>query len=214
VPRVEQRIDALYGLPLAEFTSARNALAKELKNDEIRALPKPSQIAWAINQAARTDTMAVRRLFKAADALRAAQENSLAGKDADLAGAQQREREAVRALARSAVSALGRSTHLDRIERTLSAAALDLDARDLLQSGRLTEEIAPSGFGALAGIKLPPAPKRAAKPKRDEAKEQRRSQLKAAAQAAERDALRLEAEAAEARRKAEEAAAALADVDA
>lgn len=67
------------------------------------------------------------------------------------AGAQQREREAVRALARSAVAALGRSTQADRIERTLSAAALDPEARELLQAGRLTEGVAPSGFGALAG---------------------------------------------------------------
>ncbi|HEV2591876.1 MAG TPA: hypothetical protein VGU02_08280 [Gaiellaceae bacterium] len=214
MPRVEQRIDALYGLPLAEFTPARNALARELKDDDIRALAKPSQIAWAINQAARTDTMAVRRLFKAADALRAAQEKSLAGKDADLAGAQQHEREAVRALARSAVAALGGSTHLDRIERTLSAAALDLGARKLLQAGRLTEEIAPSGFGALAGIKLPPArPKRAATPKRDEEKEQRRRALRKEAQAAERRALAAERAAAEARREADEAAAALAELD-
>lgn len=212
MPRAEQRIDALYGLPLAEFTPARNALARELKDDDIRALAKPSQIAWAINQAARTDKMAVRRLFKAADALRSAQEKALSGKDADLTGAQQREREAVRALARSAVSALGRPAHLDRIERTLSAAALDPDARHLLQAGRLTEEIAPLGFGALAGMKLPPAPRRVARPKPDEAKEKRRRELHEAAQLAERRALEAERVAAEARRAADEAAAALAEL--
>lgn len=206
----DRRVDALYGLPLGEFTAARNALARELDDDGIKALAKPSQVAWAINQAARSDRVSVRRLLKAADALRAAQEKALAGKDADLAGAQQREREAVRALARSAVKALGRGTQAERIERTLSAAALDPAARELLQAGRLTEEVAPSGFGALAGIKLPPAPKRAkpAKPKRDPAKER---ELRAAAQDAERRARELERAAGEARREADDAAAALRD---
>lgn len=210
MPGVEQRIDALYGLPLGEFTAARNALARELNDDRIKALVKPSQVAWAINQAARTDKVSLRRLFKAADALRAAQERALAGKDADLAGAQQGEREAVRALARAAISALGRSTQRDRIERTLSAAALDPEARELLRDGRLTEEIEPAGFGALAGMKLPPAPKRPkpAKPKRDTAKER---ELRAAAQDAERRARKLERAAADARREADEAAAALRD---
>jgi hypothetical protein len=182
-----------------------------LNDDSVKALAKPSQVAWAINHAARTDKMAVRRLLKAADGLRAAQEKALAGKQADLAGAQQREREAVRALARSAVKALGRSTQSDRIERTLSAAALDPDARVLLQTGRLTEEIEPSGFDALAGMKLPPAPK-PTKPKRDEAKELRRRELRAAAKEAERHAQTLERDAARARREADEAAAALAEL--
>jgi hypothetical protein len=205
VPSVERRIDALYGLPLAEFTAARNALARELKDERVRALPKPSQVAWAINQAARTDKMSVQRLLKAADALRTAQEKALAGKDGGLAAAQQREREAVRALARSAASALGRPTHLDRIERTLSAAALDAAARALLRAGRLTEEIEPSGFGALAGIKLPPAPKPVKPPKRDEAKERRRRALRAKAEALDQQAQELERAAVEARRKADEA---------
>jgi hypothetical protein len=155
----------------------------------------------------------VRRLLKAADGLRAAQEKALAGKQADLAGAQQREREAVRALARSAAKALGRATLADRIERTLSAAALDPQARELLQAGRLTEEIEPSGFDALAGMKIPPPPKQPAKPKRDEAKERRRRELRAAAKEAERHALALERDAARARREADEAAAALAELD-
>lgn len=210
---VERRIDELYALPLAEFTKARNELARELDDDRIKALAKPSQVAWAINQAARTDKVSVRRLLKAADALRAAQERALAGKGGDLADAQQREREAVRALARAAVAAVGRSTQAERIERTLSAAALDPDARKLLQAGRLTEELEPAGFGAFAGMKLPPAPK-PAKPKRDEQRERLRRELRAAADEAERRARDLEAAAVQARREADRAAAALADLDA
>jgi hypothetical protein len=221
VPGVEQRIDALYGLPLDAFTAARNALAADLKKEgdaeaaeRVRTLAKPPVAVWAINQAARTDKVSVRRLVKAADALRAAQEKALAGKHADLGEAQRREREAVRVLARTASAALGRETQVDRIERTLRAAALDPAARELLQSGRLTEELEPAGFDALAGIDLPPAPKQTPpKPKRDEAKERKRRELRASAQEAERRARALEREAAQARREADEAAAALAEID-
>lgn len=222
MPSVEQRVDALYALPLAEFTQARNALAQELKEDGkaddaacVQALAKPSLPVWGINQAARTDKVSVRRLLKAADALRAAQERALAGKGGDLADAQQREREAVRALARAAVAAIGHSTQADRIERTLSAAALDPDARQLLQAGRLTEELEPAGFGVLAGmkLKLPPPPK-PAKPKRDDQRERLRRELRAAADEAERRARELEVAAAQARREADRAAAALAELEA
>ena len=43
--------DELYGLPLAEFTPARDARAKELKGTDlaprVKALRKPSTAAWA-----------------------------------------------------------------------------------------------------------------------------------------------------------------------
>jgi hypothetical protein len=205
--------DDLYALPLEEFTQARNALARELNDESVKALKKPSQVAWAINQAVRRDKVAVRRLLKAADALRAAQESVLAGKGADLAEAQGREREAVRALRRSATDALGRATQADRIDRTLSAAALDPAARELLQAGRLTDEIEPAGFEAFAGMKLPPPPKRE-QAKRDDPRERRRRELRANADEAERRARDLENAAAQARREADAAAAALAELDA
>src|SRR5262245_55314886 len=50
-------IDSLYSLPLAEFTSARNALAARLKKsgksdeaEQVKTLAKPSVSAWAVNQ--------------------------------------------------------------------------------------------------------------------------------------------------------------------
>lgn len=53
----EDDVDALFRLPLAEFTGARNALAAKLKKsgrgDEavrVKALAKPSISAWAVNQ--------------------------------------------------------------------------------------------------------------------------------------------------------------------
>ena len=49
---IEDEIARLYQLPLDEFTSARNALAKRAGSDAagIRALTKPSVPAWAVNQ--------------------------------------------------------------------------------------------------------------------------------------------------------------------
>src|SRR3954451_13945277 len=66
----------LYGLPLAQFVPARNALAKELKaagrRDEAAAvakLAKATVAAWAANQVLRTHGPAARELFAAGDPL-------------------------------------------------------------------------------------------------------------------------------------------------
>src|SRR4030095_1217058 len=54
---IEADVDALFTLPLAEFTGARNALAARLKKSgrgdgavNVKALAKPSISAWAVNQ--------------------------------------------------------------------------------------------------------------------------------------------------------------------
>ena len=55
--KLEDDIDALFKLPLAEFTSERNTLAARLKKegrrndaDRVKLLAKPSISAWAVNQ--------------------------------------------------------------------------------------------------------------------------------------------------------------------
>ena len=50
--RVDEEIAGLYQLPLADFTAARNALAKQAgaRASEVKALQKPPVAAWAINQ--------------------------------------------------------------------------------------------------------------------------------------------------------------------
>ncbi|MBW3608417.1 MAG: hypothetical protein KY463_08680 [Actinobacteria bacterium] len=57
----DESVDRLYGLPLDEFTQARNQLAQELKRagDEegaarVKKLQKPSVSAWAVNQLSRS----------------------------------------------------------------------------------------------------------------------------------------------------------------
>ncbi|MDQ5822178.1 MAG: hypothetical protein M3540_12125, partial [Actinomycetota bacterium] len=71
---VDAELDRLYGLPLDEFTKARNDLSARLKKAgatdaaaEVKALPKPSVPAWAVNQLARTRQREVRALLVAAE---------------------------------------------------------------------------------------------------------------------------------------------------
>ena len=52
---LETRIDALYALPLADFTEARNALAKSLPGEErarVKRLEKPTVVPWATGTSA------------------------------------------------------------------------------------------------------------------------------------------------------------------
>jgi hypothetical protein len=250
-------VDALYGLPLDEFTPARNELAKRLRKegdkeraDEVKALAKPSVAAWTVNQLARRRGARVKKLLDAGEAVRKAQERALEGGGAEaLRKATQRERELVTELRREARDLLAESGRpapdamLERIGATLSNAAVDPEARALLEAGRLTEEVESSGFDAFAGMALPSGgaapPKRKAEPKpaakarpsrgedRQRAAEERKRaaelrrrahELERAARAAERDAevaARDAQRAADAAaRAAEEAAAAQADADA
>ena len=57
---MDPEVEALYGLPLEEFTKARDALARARAKEgdkegaaPIKALRKPSVVAWGLNQLAR-----------------------------------------------------------------------------------------------------------------------------------------------------------------
>jgi hypothetical protein len=240
-------VDDLYGLPLDEFTPARNELAKRLRKegdkeraDEVKALAKPSVAAWTVNQLARRRGARVKKLLDAGEAVRKAQAKALEGGGAEaLRKATQAERDVVMELRREARDLLAESgrpandSMLERIGATLSNAAVDPEARGLLEAGRLVEEVESSGFDAFAGMALPAGgaapPKRKAEPKataapkarpaRDEdraraAEERRRAaevrrrahELERAARAAERDAERAAKDAARAAEAAERAA--------
>ncbi len=235
--RTEREIDGLFDLPLEEFTAARNALSRRLKQDgdpeaaeRVRGLAKPTVPVWTINQLARNDPSAVRSLLAAGAALRKAQERALTargGSDA-LRTAQAKQRDAVRDLGDRARTLLDSSSHpatqavLERIARTLEAAALDEESRPLLKTGRLTAELEPAGFDSLAGFGVPQG--RAAPAAGDELAERRRKKeetrrrklelqekvrdLERGATEAEREAERAERTASEAREAADEARAA------
>jgi len=229
----DDEIGALYALPLAEFTAARNELAKRRKDPEIRKLAKPTVPAWAVNQLVRQEPKLLGELLEHGEAL---QKQTLRGSVDALRDTQRREREAVRKLVRRAEALLEEGAHspsaqtLERVAATLTSGAQTEAGREALRRGRLSDELEPTGFEALAGL-APPA--RAGK--RDDladarrAKEERRRQrrrleeelrkLERRADAAEREAERAEraagearAEAERARRSADEAAASLAEL--
>jgi hypothetical protein len=168
----------------------------------------------------------VRALLRSAEELRKAQERALGGKGGgsdDLQDRLAEQRRAVRALARLGRDILadeGRSVSdaiVERIAKTLDAAALDEGSRFQLRAGRLTAELEPPGFEALAG--LTPAKQvqkrgSAAKPKQGGVAEARRrlqeAQREVRARAreaveAEREAERAESDAKDARRAAKAA---------
>ena len=136
---LDDEVDALYGLPLDAFVPERDALAKRLRADKrredadaVKALRKPSVAAWAANQVLRSQPGRRDALLEAGDALRAAQEDLLAGRgDAAAArAAGEAERRAVGDLV-AAARGLAReggfptATVLDRVRETLHAAATD-----------------------------------------------------------------------------------------
>src|SRR5919199_2554285 len=165
VPDLERELDRLYGLPLGEFTQARNDLAARLRQagqkeaaDEVKSLRKPTVAAWTVNQLARTRKQDVRKLVRAGERLRKAQAEALTGDSARLREAQAEEREAVRTLTAHARELVESDATVERVAATLRAAVVDPESLALVQAGRLSEEVEASGFGALTGM---PAPKRA-----------------------------------------------------
>ena len=212
VPDLERELDDLYGRPLEEFTQARNDLAARLKRahqteaaDAIKALKKPSLAAWSANQLARQEPKLVRELLDAASALRETQQRSLAGNASagDVTAAAAREREAVQALVSAAHGLPGRATAttLERLGQTLRAAGVSDVGRELLERGRLTEELHAVGFGPLEAVTAAPTARL-----RDEvakAAKQRVSALRAAARTLDAEARAAEQAAREAERAAE-----------
>lgn len=221
---LDREIDRLYGLPLDEFTSSRNALARQLKSDgdsevaeQVAALAKPSLPVWAINQLARHEKAKMRALLDAGAKLRKAQERALTGGSSDaLRTAQADERGAIRDLVERAGAILeetGRAPTrpvLERIRSTLAAAALAEPARTTLKAGRLTDELQMSGFEALVGIE--PRPRGKAKPK-DELAERRekKAEIERERRRLEKQASDLNDRAEKAERRAEEAEEAAAE---
>jgi hypothetical protein len=149
------RKDDLYGLPLDEFTKARDAYAKELRQagkkdaaENVKALRKPSVSAWAVNQAVRRRPQDAKALVKAGGELRKAQTETA--------------KEALEE--RGAVS----PSILVRVAQTLRGASIDKEASKTLTAGTLSEDVEQAGFGPLLAA-VPSPPKRA--PRKQAAKQ-------------------------------------------
>lgn len=153
MPSSGDEIDRLYQLPLDEFTSARNALAKQsAAGAEIKALQKPSVPAWAVNQLYWQRRKAYDHLMAAAEKRRDAHARRLTGKASDVDAAE-------------AAHAVALKKAAEEIRTLLSAAgdsatpATMIAVNDTLQglpgdepAGRLTRPLKPKGFEALAGL--------------------------------------------------------------
>jgi len=211
VPDLDAELDELYGLPLEDWTKARNDLAARLKKahqgeqaEEVRTLRKPSLVAWTINQLARREERALAELLAAGDRLRSAQADALRGRGgaAEVSRASAAEREAVRRLVTAARELLGdraSAATLDRVSQTLRAAAIDEAARPALERGRLQEEVSGVGFGPLVAVRPQ------ARPRIDELREAREriKELRAEARRLAREAREAEENAERAGREAE-----------
>ncbi len=158
---MDDRIDQLYQLPLDQFTTARNALAKEAgpRAAEIKSLEKPNAAAWAVNQLFWRERPIYDELIEASQHLREAYREQLAGQSPDVRGAESSHKAAVRRAtqtARAMVEADGSKASdavMDAVRETL----------DILPSadppGRLTKPLKRTGFEALEGFTIAAKPR-------------------------------------------------------
>jgi hypothetical protein len=156
VSRVDEAIDELYQRPLAEFTQARNALAKTFGGDDakrVRALEKPTVVPWAVNQVYWRSRDTYDRVMDTGERLRKAQIATLEGKRADVRAANEAHRAAIReavAEAERLSAESGSKPSPDALTRTFEALSLATGRPE--RPGRLTEAMQPAGFEALSGI--------------------------------------------------------------
>jgi hypothetical protein len=180
----EAAIEALFALPLAEFTAARNALAAALKKAgdtkgaaSVKALAKPSATAWAVNQVWWRQRDVLRRVIETGEAQRAAHVAWSHGRTTDLREAAQARDAAVRTAIDEAAAALspGKPAPADahyRISGTIQALASsgwpagvrpgclphDLQSSGLEALGALADSVGPGPTRVPRGQPPPPVP--------------------------------------------------------
>jgi exonuclease VII small subunit len=222
---LERDVARLYGLPLDEFTSARNELARELKRsgdaaaaEGVRKLEKPTRSAGAINRAVRRKRRDAKRLLDAAAKLGEAQEKLIEGGERRLVDqAVERERAAVDRLMADVEAELGRDgepseTMLDRARATLHAVATNPELRDELEAGRFTTDHEAVGLGGLVAGGRPRAPRKQRAAERGDARRQV-ERAERDLEAAERKLERAERAKAQAEERLEAASAALSEAE-
>jgi flagellar biosynthesis GTPase FlhF len=156
VSALDAKIDDLYRLPLAEFTTARNALAKSLPKDDakvVKALEKPTVVPWTVNQVYWRARSTYDRLMKSGENLRAVQIAALEGRAADVRAASEAHRRAISdavAEGERLAAAVGVKPGADALARTFESLSLATNATHT--PGRLTAVMQPAGFEALLGV--------------------------------------------------------------
>jgi hypothetical protein len=151
----DSRIDALYQLPLGQFTEKRNALAKELSGTsrkQVKFLAKPPLPIWAVNQLYWNDRPTYNALIDASEKLRAAHRSALSGQKTDVRKPEQVHRAALEQAVSKALgfleTAQGQVSDAARETIRTALAALPNDEAP----GRLTRAPEAAGFSLLTGI--------------------------------------------------------------
>ncbi|MFA9446738.1 hypothetical protein [Egicoccus sp. AB-alg6-2] len=155
-------VEAIHGVALEDFTAERDRRVKQLRADghkeeaaALKARRKPTVPAWAVDQVARQAPDDVEALLRAAADLRTAQHRAASGRGAhgmreasrhlrDLVG-ELRERGG-RILAEAGTRP---DAHLDEVEQTIFAAAVDPEHHDTLRRGTFAAVLPGPGFGGL-----------------------------------------------------------------
>ncbi len=204
---LEAEIDKLFQLPPADFTAARNALAKGAGPQAagIKALTKPPIAAWAVNQLYWKDSERFEALIDAANEMRKTHRAVIEGRKADLRSAGREHELALDAALKSTMAIL-KEAGQPATDATKHAVLNTLRALPSAEpAGRLTKTLAPGGFEMLAGVIPAEAPRRKAE-KPPPAKESGgATRGKASDPAAEREAARAAARAREQRAATERA---------
>ena len=162
---LEDEVDGLFKLSLSEFTNARNALAARLKQigrtgdaTLVKSLTKPSISAWAVNQLYWNYREEFDQLIATGQRFRQAQKSGNAGKVAHMRGSLDTRRESLTQLTDLAAELLQDAGHnpspdtLRRITTTLEAVSAYASFSDGPTPGRLTQDVDPPGFEALASL--------------------------------------------------------------
>ena len=197
---LDDRIDALYQLPLEEFTAARNALAKEAgdRAADVKKLEKPNLAAWTVNQLYWRERKTYDEVIKAAERMRAVYKQMLAGKNADVRAAEDIHQDALKQAKQAARRLLEAGGHPNP-DTVMTPVAETLDALPGEESpGRLTKPLRRMGFNVLEGVPIsakagpikPRTEKKAAPEKEQSAKEKRASEAEEREAAMTRERLR------------------------
>lgn len=184
--RLAATADRLYGMPLPEFTPARDAEAKEHRKadreyaEAVRALRKPSTAAWVLNMFVRREPTQLDQVLAVGSALREAQ-SALSGEDLRALTRQRRQlTAAITQRARAIAAEHGQRVTdqvADQVEATLTAAMVDEGAAAALRTGLLVSAMSSTGLEPLdptEHVALPdllgftPSPIEAPAPKRPE----------------------------------------------
>ena len=173
---LDAEIDRLYQLPLEEFTTARNDLAKSAGTDakRIRALAKPPIAAWAVNQLYWNNSDLWNALIAAGENAQRAHRAVLAGKSADVRAAGKVHEDAVEKALRATLTLLGKAGHpaADATKHAIGTTLRALPGDEA--AGRFTRTLQPAGFGMLTGLQVSPkAPSQFPKARRPTPKSQR-----------------------------------------